>query len=196
MSSAWRGWPAGRPKPARISWSSRTGHHRLSPLRPGGENLVPGTLRAGLGAAGGRNRPAEPGRGGGVRRGARSETGKSATNSAAILRGGRVVFRQSKMLLPTYDVFDEARWFVPAEAQSLCELDGRRIALTICEDAWNDKQFWDRRSTAGTPWTSWPTAGPSFWFRSTPLPTIWENAPCAGGFRRHGPPPRHAAWSM
>lgn len=73
-----------------------------------------------------------------------SPLGKRATNSAAVLERGTVVFRQSKMLLPTYDVFDEARYFVPAETQSLFELDGRRIALTICEDAWNDKQFWER----------------------------------------------------
>jgi len=71
-------------------------------------------------------------------------TGKRATNSAAVLGGGRILFRQTKMLLPTYDVFDEARYFVPAEGQQLLLLDGRKIALTICEDAWNDKQFWDR----------------------------------------------------
>jgi len=74
----------------------------------------------------------------------RSDTGKRATNSAAILRGGRVIFRQTKMLLPTYDVFDEARYFVPAEEQCLFRLDGCNLALTICEDAWNDKQFWER----------------------------------------------------
>jgi NAD+ synthase/NAD+ synthase (glutamine-hydrolysing) len=71
-------------------------------------------------------------------------TGKRATNSAAVLRGGEVLFRQTKMLLPTYDVFDEARYFAPAEGQRLLELDGRKIALTICEDAWNDKQYWER----------------------------------------------------
>jgi NAD+ synthase/NAD+ synthase (glutamine-hydrolysing) len=71
-------------------------------------------------------------------------TGKRATNSAAVLRRGEVIFRQSKMLLPTYDVFDEARYFVPAESQDLLRLDGRAVALTICEDAWNDKQFWER----------------------------------------------------
>ncbi len=74
-----------------------------------------------------------------------SSSGKGATNSAAVLDGGRVVFRQHKMLLPTYDVFDEARYFRPAEQQLLLELRGRKIALTICEDAWNDKQFWERR---------------------------------------------------
>ncbi len=73
-----------------------------------------------------------------------SSDGKRATNSAAVLRGGNIVFRQTKMLLPTYDVFDEGRYFVPADAQHLFALDGRKIALTICEDAWNDKQFWER----------------------------------------------------
>jgi NAD+ synthase (glutamine-hydrolysing) len=74
-----------------------------------------------------------------------SSSGKNATNSAAVLEHGRIVFTQVKMLLPTYDVFDEARYFVPAEHQLLLELRGRKIALTICEDAWNDKQFWERR---------------------------------------------------
>src|SRR5262245_10033945 len=45
-----------------------------------------------------------------------AETGKHATNNAAVIQGGRVLFRQTKMLLPTYDVFDEARYFVPAES--------------------------------------------------------------------------------
>jgi len=73
-----------------------------------------------------------------------SQTGKHVANSAAVLQCGKVLFRQTKMLLPTYDVFDEARYFVPAESQSLFALDGRQVALTICEDAWNDKQFWER----------------------------------------------------
>ncbi len=72
-------------------------------------------------------------------------TGKQATNSAAILRRGEILFRQSKILLPTYDVFDEARNFVPADSQALFTLDGRSVALTICEDAWNDKRFWPNR---------------------------------------------------
>jgi len=74
-----------------------------------------------------------------------SNTGKAATNSAALLERGEVVFRQDKMLLPTYDVFDEARYFAPAERQSLCQVRGRNIAVTICEDAWNDKQYWERQ---------------------------------------------------
>jgi NAD+ synthase (glutamine-hydrolysing) len=74
----------------------------------------------------------------------RERAGKRATNSAAILQRGKILFRQTKMLLPTYDVFDEARYFLPGDAAQLTALDGRNIALTICEDAWNDKQYWER----------------------------------------------------
>jgi NAD+ synthase (glutamine-hydrolysing) len=76
---------------------------------------------------------------------AKVETGKSVMNSAAVLRQGAVQFVQSKMLLPTYDVFDELRYFDPAESQKLLPLAGKEFALTICEDAWNDKHFWHRR---------------------------------------------------
>ena len=71
--------------------------------------------------------------------------GKHVMNSAALLRHGHVEFVQSKMLLPYYDVFDEQRYFAPAVRQRLCHLDGRPVALTICEDAWNDKSFWENR---------------------------------------------------
>ncbi len=73
-----------------------------------------------------------------------AKAGKRATNSAALLQDGRILFRQHKALLPTYDVFDEARYFLPAERQSVCALGEQTLALTICEDAWNDKQFWER----------------------------------------------------
>jgi NAD+ synthase/NAD+ synthase (glutamine-hydrolysing) len=76
---------------------------------------------------------------------AKSTTGKSVLNSAALLRDGKIAAIQSKRLLPTYDVFDEVRNFAPAEKQELLTLGGTPTALTICEDAWNDKNFWDRR---------------------------------------------------
>jgi len=72
-------------------------------------------------------------------------TGKHVINSAALLRNGRVEFVQSKMLLPFYDVFDEQRYFVPAQRQRLVDIEGEHVALTICEDAWNDKSFWENR---------------------------------------------------
>ncbi|MGA8272966.1 MAG: NAD+ synthase [Candidatus Sulfotelmatobacter sp.] len=76
---------------------------------------------------------------------AESETGKSVMNSAALLQEGKIAFLQSKMLLPTYDVFDEMRNFAPAKSQNLFSLREKRVALTICEDAWNDKLFWPKR---------------------------------------------------
>jgi NAD+ synthase/NAD+ synthase (glutamine-hydrolysing) len=74
-----------------------------------------------------------------------ASTGKSVMNSAALLKDGSIAFVQSKMLLPTYDVFDEMRNFAPAQSQKLFPLSGKQLALTICEDAWNDKQFWNKR---------------------------------------------------
>jgi NAD+ synthase (glutamine-hydrolysing) len=68
--------------------------------------------------------------------------GKSIANKAALICGGRVVFEQSKMLLPTYDVFDESRYFQPAERQSVFGFNGEQLGITICEDVWNDKNFW------------------------------------------------------
>jgi len=76
---------------------------------------------------------------------ANAVTGKSVKNSAALLRDGEIAFVQSKRLLPTYDVFDEMRNFAPADKQELITAEKTPIALTICEDAWNDKHFWDRR---------------------------------------------------
>ncbi len=74
-----------------------------------------------------------------------SSAGKQVANTAVLLKDGAVAFRQQKMLLPFYDVFDEQRYFEPAHAQNLFVLNGQKIALTICEDAWNDKAFWETR---------------------------------------------------
>ena len=71
--------------------------------------------------------------------------GKRARNVAALLANGEVNFVQQKRLLPFYDVFDEQRYFEPAPGQSLTTLDGQPLAITVCEDAWNDKNFWPRR---------------------------------------------------
>jgi Predicted amidohydrolase len=64
-----------------------------------------------------------------------SDTGKTAMNSAALLMDGKIAFIQSKMLLPTYDVFDEMRNFAPSKKQEIFPFCGNRMALTICEDA-------------------------------------------------------------
>jgi NAD+ synthase (glutamine-hydrolysing) len=68
--------------------------------------------------------------------------GKSIANKAALICSGRVVFEQSKMLLPTYDVFDESRYFQPAGKQFAYGFGKEQLGITICEDVWNDKNFW------------------------------------------------------
>ena len=93
---------------------------------------------------------------------AESETGKSVMNSAALLQDGKVAFVQSKMLLPTYDVFDEMRNFAPAKSQDLFSFCGNRMALTICEDAWNDKLFWPKRLYTVDPIEALIRAGGNF----------------------------------
>ena len=75
---------------------------------------------------------------------AASPVGKQVRNVAALLSGGKVSFVQQKMLLPFYDVFDEQRYFEPAANQTLTFVAGEPLAITVCEDAWNDKSFWPR----------------------------------------------------
>jgi NAD+ synthase/NAD+ synthase (glutamine-hydrolysing) len=91
-----------------------------------------------------------------------ADTGKSVMNSAALLRDGKLDFLQSKMLLPTYDVFDEMRNFAPARQQHLFDFCGNRMALTICEDAWNDKHFWNKRLYRQDPVEELVRAGGNF----------------------------------
>ena len=71
--------------------------------------------------------------------------GKHVRNVAAMLVDGELHSVQQKMLLPFYDVFDEQRYFEPAREQSLCVVKGSALAVSICEDAWNDKLFWPRQ---------------------------------------------------
>jgi NAD+ synthase (glutamine-hydrolysing) len=88
-----------------------------------------------------------------------SPSGLPIYNTAAVLQGGRIAFRQHKMLLPTYDVFDEARYFEPAAKQSPLALGDAVSALTICEDIWNDKQYWERRRYSRDPVEELASAG-------------------------------------
>ena len=80
----------------------------------------------------------------------RSGMGKPVSNCALWCVDGKIVKSVRKTLLPTYDVFDEARYFEPAPTgdpdNNIIEFGGRNIAVTICEDAWNDKDYWDART--------------------------------------------------
>ncbi len=77
--------------------------------------------------------------------------GRDATNSIALLQNGQILATRNKTLLPTYDVFDEDRYFEPAAANSPVLFNGIKIGLTICEDVWNDEDFWSRRRYAANP---------------------------------------------
>lgn len=71
--------------------------------------------------------------------------GRPLFNSAALLQNGRVAQTFHKTLLPTYDVFDEDRYFEPGRDPQILELDGIKMGISICEDVWNDRDFWRRR---------------------------------------------------
>ena len=71
--------------------------------------------------------------------------GRALRNSAAVLQNGKIIWRTHKSLLPTYDVFDEDRYFEPAKAAAPFEFNGRKLGITICEDIWNDEDFWPDR---------------------------------------------------
>ncbi|WP_373536756.1 NAD+ synthase [Microcoleus sp.] len=77
--------------------------------------------------------------------------GKALFNSAVLLQDGAVKQVFHKRLLPTYDVFDEDRYFEPGESSNYFTVGELKIGVTICEDLWNDREFWGKRSYAGDP---------------------------------------------
>ena len=70
-----------------------------------------------------------------------TDSGRPARNSAAVLRDGQIIDVRHKTLLPTYDVFDEDRYFESATDNTPVEILGKKIGITICEDIWNDEVF-------------------------------------------------------
>jgi len=74
----------------------------------------------------------------------RAKSGRPVFNTAIAAREGRTVGVYRKRLLPTYDVFDEGRYFEPGDRPLTLRVAGRRVGVTICEDIWNDKTFWKR----------------------------------------------------
>lgn len=81
-----------------------------------------------------------------------NKPGRALTNSAALLKDGKILAKRHKTLLPTYDVFDEDRYFEPAAENLPIEFNGIKLGLTICEDIWNDEDFWrDRRYRRNPP---------------------------------------------
>ncbi len=73
------------------------------------------------------------------------QTGRGLYNSAMLLYQGKVLIKQNKTLLPTYDVFDEARYFDIAKKINVVPFKDEILGITICEDAWNDEELWPKR---------------------------------------------------
>jgi NAD+ synthase (glutamine-hydrolysing) len=71
--------------------------------------------------------------------------GRALRNTAAVLQNGKIIWRTNKCLLPNYDVFDEDRYFEPGGKIAPFEFNGKKIGITICEDIWNDQDFWQER---------------------------------------------------
>jgi len=96
--------------------------------------------------------------------------GRGLTNAVALLHHGRIAEVRTKMLLPTYDVFDEDRYFDPAEVNAPFTFKGRRMGVTICEDAWNDEDFWRDRRYRRNPVVELASAGAEMIFNVSASP--------------------------
>jgi NAD+ synthetase len=96
--------------------------------------------------------------------------GREATNSVALLQHGKILATRAKTLLPTYDVFDEDRYFEPATENPCAEFNGEKIGITICEDIWNDEDFWPERRYTHNPPVDLAEAGALVIFNTSASP--------------------------
>jgi NAD+ synthase (glutamine-hydrolysing) len=101
----------------------------------------------------------------------KNNPGRDVTNSAALLQNGKIVTTRTKTLLPTYDVFDEDRYFEPAQDNAPVSIANQICGLTICEDIWNDEDFWPHRRYRSTFLTFRPRLGTSA--RKSCAPACW-----------------------
>lgn len=77
--------------------------------------------------------------------------GRDYSNAVALIHRGQVIARRFKTLLPTYDVFDEDRYFQPAASNTPIHFGGQKLGLTICEDVWNAEDYWPARRYLNDP---------------------------------------------
>ena len=100
----------------------------------------------------------------------KTRPGREVSNSVALLQHGRILATRSKTLLPTYDVFDEDRYFEPATENLPVEFNGQKIGLTVCEDVWNDEDFWSDRRYRRNPPMELAAAGAKILFNVSASP--------------------------
>ena len=100
----------------------------------------------------------------------KDQPGRDLTNEVALLQNGKISPTRTKTLLPTYDVFDEDRYFEPALTNPAGRIRQRNIGLTICEDIWNDEDFWPQRRYRANPASSLLKSGAEIIFNVSASP--------------------------
>ncbi|HZQ47453.1 MAG TPA: NAD+ synthase [Verrucomicrobiae bacterium] len=100
----------------------------------------------------------------------KAQPGREVTNCAGLLQDGKIAAVRTKMLLPTYDVFDEDRYFEPARENLPVAFNGGKVGLTICEDIWNDEDFWPERRYRHNPPVELAAAGSRVLFNISASP--------------------------
>ncbi len=100
----------------------------------------------------------------------KTKPGREVANNVALLQNGKIITTRTKSLLPTYDVFDEDRYFEPATENLVCEWNGQKLGLTICEDIWNDEDFWNERRYPRNPPMELVAAGAKIIFNISASP--------------------------
>lgn len=100
-------------------------------------------------------------------------TGRAAQNVVTILENGKRVFSQAKTLLPTYDVFDEARYFEPAASVALWSCDGTPVGIGICEDLWGNDPAFGRKLYGKDPVSQYRALGAKLLLSLSSSPYDW-----------------------
>jgi NAD+ synthase (glutamine-hydrolysing) len=100
----------------------------------------------------------------------KNRPGREVENCAGLLQNGKIIATRAKTLLPTYDVFDEDRYFEPAAENAPVTFNGGSIGLTICEDIWNDEDFWPERRYQPNPPMELVAAGSRILFNISASP--------------------------
>ncbi len=99
-------------------------------------------------------------------------SGRPLYNAAAVCRDGRIVTRHVKSLLPTYDVFDESRYFEPGPQSDLTDVNGLKLGISICEDLWNDRELFSRQLYHDNPIEKLASRGASMFINCSASPFV------------------------
>ncbi len=98
--------------------------------------------------------------------------GRPLRNASAVCSGGRVVDRRFKGLLPTYDVFDESRYFEPGKQTDVTEIAGTKLGISVCEDLWNAAEHFERRIYHDNPIDQLAAAGAKLFVNCSASPYV------------------------